>query len=138
VIAVMLGLIAAALVLGHGMGGGGAILTGTAQMVVGVIAGFGIGLVAALLGVAGGELLIPTLVLLFGVDIKLAGSLSLAVNLPTILVGSARYGRNRSFVVLSENSRFVLIMAAGSIVGSFIGGQLLGSSRRPSCCRCWR
>ena len=31
--------------------------------------------VAALLGVAGGELLIPTLVLLFGADVKLAGSL---------------------------------------------------------------
>jgi uncharacterized membrane protein YfcA len=65
-------------------------------------------------------------VLLFGADIKLAGSLSLAVSLPTMLVGFARYSRDRSFVVLSENSRFVLIMAAGSIVGSFIGGQLLG------------
>ena len=63
-------------------------------------AGFGIGIVAALMGVAGGELLIPTLVLLFGVDIKLAGSLSLAVSLPTMLVGFARYSRDRSFVVL--------------------------------------
>lgn len=59
-------------------------------MIAGVAAGFGIGIVAALLGVAGGELLIPTLVLLFGVDIKLAGSLSLAVSLPTMLVGFAR------------------------------------------------
>ena len=43
-----------------------------------------------------------------------------------MLVGFARYSRDRSFVVLSENVRFVLIMAAGSIVGTFIGGQLLG------------
>ncbi len=92
----------------------------------GVIAGFGIGIVAALLGVAGGELLIPTLVLLFGADIKLAGSLSLAVSLPTMLVGFARYSRDRSFVVLRENSRFVLAMAAGSIAGSFVGSRLLG------------
>ena len=126
VIAIMLGLIAVVLVFGHGFGGGGAMLTGTAQMVVGVLAGFGIGIVAALLGVAGGELLIPTLVLLFGVDIKLAGSLSLAVSLPTMLVGFARYSRDRSFIVLSENGRFVLTMAVGSVVGSFIGGQLLG------------
>jgi uncharacterized protein len=49
------------------------------------------GIVAALLGVAGGELLIPTLVLLFGADIKLAGSLSLAVSLPTMIVGFTRY-----------------------------------------------
>jgi uncharacterized protein len=65
-------------------------------------------------------------VLLFGADIKLAGSLSLAVSLPTMLVGFARYSRDRSFIVLSENGRFVLMMAVGSIVGSFIGGQLLG------------
>ena len=36
----------------------------TAGDVAGVVAGFGIGVVASLLGVAGGELLIPTLVLL--------------------------------------------------------------------------
>jgi uncharacterized membrane protein YfcA len=122
----MLVAIAIVLVLGHDTAASGALLTGAAQMVVGVVAGFIIGIVAALLGVAGGELLIPTLVLLFGTDIKLAGSLSLAVSLPTMLVGFARYSRDRSFVVLSENSRFVLVMAAGSIVGSFIGGRLLG------------
>lgn len=85
-----------------------------------------IGIVAALLGVAGGELLIPTIVLLFGEDIKLAGSLSLAVSLPTTLVDFGRYSRDRSFVVLGENGSFVLVMAAGSIAGSFIGGRLLG------------
>jgi uncharacterized membrane protein YfcA len=65
-------------------------------------------------------------VLLFGADIKLAGSLSLAVSLPTMLVVFAHYSRDRSFVVLSENGRFVLTKAVGSIVGSFVGGQLLG------------
>jgi uncharacterized membrane protein YfcA len=91
-----------------------------------VLAGFGIGIVAALLGVAGGELLIPTLVLLFGADIKLAGSLSLAVSLPTMMVGFARYSRDSSFAVLGRNRAFVAVMAAGSIVGAFAGGQLLG------------
>ena len=43
-----------------------------------------------------------------------------------MIVGFARYSRDRSFVVLRENRRFVLVMAAGSIVGSFVGGQLLG------------
>jgi uncharacterized protein len=102
------------------------LLTGIAQMVAGAVAEFGIGIVAALLGVAGGELLIPTLVLLSGADIKLAGSLSIAVSLPTMIVGFTRYSRDRSFAVLGQNRRFVLVMAAGSIVGSFIGGQLLG------------
>jgi uncharacterized membrane protein YfcA len=126
VIAVLLLGIAIVLVIGHDTAVTGAMLAGTSQMAAGVAAGFVIGIVAALLGVAGGELLIPTLVLLFGVDIKLAGSLSLAVSLPTMLVGFARYSRDRSFVVLAENRRFVLVMAVGSIVGSFVGGRLLG------------
>ncbi len=126
IIAAMLLGIAMVLVLGHDAASSGAMLTGTAQMVAGVIAGFGIGIVAALLGVAGGELLIPTLVLLFGADIKLAGSLSLAVSLLTMLVSFARYSRDRSFVVLHENGRFVLAMAPGSIAGSFVGARLLG------------
>ena len=57
---------------------------------------------------------------------KLAGSLSLAVSLPTMIVGFTRYSQDRSFSVLGRNRRFVVIMAAGSIVGTFIGGQLLG------------
>jgi uncharacterized membrane protein YfcA len=48
------------------------------------------------------------------------------VSLPTMIVGFVRYSRDRSFVVLRENLRFLLVMATGSIVGSFIGGQLLG------------
>jgi Sulfite exporter TauE/SafE len=105
---------------------GGFFLTGALQAVAGVIAGFGIGIVASLLGVAGGELLIPTLLLLFGVEIKLAGSLSLAVSLPTMLTAFTRYNRDRSFEVLGDNRAFVVLMAGGSIVGSFIGGLLLG------------
>lgn len=100
--------------------------TGALLIAAGVVAGFIIGVIAALLGVAGGEFLIPTLVLLFGVDIKLAGSLSLAVSLPTMLVGFARYSRDQSFAVLGQNWVFLLVMAAGSMVGTFIGGRLLG------------
>ena len=96
------------------------------QIVTGIAAGFVIGVVASLLGVAGGELLIPTLILLFGADVKLAGSLSLAVSLPTMLVGFARYSRDSTFAVLLRNRWFVVVMAAGSIAGSFIGAMLLG------------
>lgn len=126
VIAALLVAVAVVLVLGHDAGAGRPLLTGSSQLVAGVIAGFVIGVVASLLGVAGGELLIPTLVLLFGADIKLAGSLSLAVSLPTMLVGFTRYSRDRSFSVLGRNKAFLLVMAAGSIVGTFIGGLLLG------------
>ena len=126
IIAVLLVLIAMVLMFGHSATAGHPMLTGAAQMIAGVLAGFAIGVVASLLGVAGGELLIPTLVLLFGADIKLAGSLSLAVSLPTMIVGFTRYSRDQSFSVLGRNRQFVLVMAAGSILGTFIGGRLLG------------
>ncbi|SSC66014.1 unnamed protein product [Ciceribacter selenitireducens ATCC BAA-1503] len=126
IIAALLVAIAVVLVVGHGATAGQALLTGAAQMIAGVVAGFVIGIVASLLGVAGGELLIPTLVLLFGADIKLAGSLSLAVSLPTMLVGFSRYSRDQSFSALGRNKAFLFVMAAGSIVGTYIGGQLLG------------
>ncbi len=57
---------------------------------------------------------------------KIAGSLSLAISLPTMLVGFGRYSRDSTFAVLSENGRFVAAMAIGSVVGSFVGAQLLG------------
>ena len=126
VIAALMAAIAVVLLTGHGVASGAALVTGGAQIVLGVVAGFAIGIVAALMGVAGGELLIPTLVILFGADIKLAGSLSLAVSLPTMLVGFARYSRDQAFATLGRNRIFVAVMAAGSIAGSFLGGHLLG------------
>lgn len=127
VIAILLVIIAVILLLTHGAELIGHLqITGIAQLIAGVVAGFVIGIVASLLGVAGGELLIPTLILLFGADIKLAGSLSLAVSLPTMIVGFTRYSRDRSFAVLGQNRQFVIVMAIGSIVGTFIGGRLLG------------
>lgn len=101
-------------------------LDGWAQVVAGVVAGFGIGVVAALMGVAGGELLIPTFVLLFATDTKLAGSLSLLVSLPTMLVAFFRFSRNEAFAVLTTNRRFVVALAAGSVAGSVAGGFLVG------------
>jgi uncharacterized membrane protein YfcA len=126
VIAGLLVAIAVVLVVGHSATGGQPLFAGVAQAVAGVVAGFIIGVVASILGVAGGELLIPTLVLLFGADIKLAGSLSLAVSLPTMIVGFSRYSRDQSFAVLGANRVFLLTMAAGSILGTLIGGRLLG------------
>ncbi len=102
-------------------------LPAAAQAAVGVVAGFGIGVVAAVMGVAGGELLIPTITVLHAVDVKLAGSLSLLVSLPTMLVAFTRYSRDRAFGVLRRHGGFVVAMAAGSVAGSVAGGLLLGA-----------
>lgn len=127
ILAALLMVIAAVLLWGHNPNSVDTpLFTDISLAAVGITAGFGIGIVASIMGVAGGELLIPTIVLLFGVDLKLAGSLSLAVSLPTMIVGFTRYSRDQSFVVIRTERRFLAIMAAGSLVGAFIGGQLLG------------
>jgi uncharacterized protein len=128
VIAILLACIAAVLIVGHEqVQAAKPALQGISLWTAGGLAGFVIGVLASLLGVAGGELLIPTLVLLFGIQIKLAGSLSLAVSLPTMIVGFARYSAEASFTVLSKHRSFVFTMAAGSIAGAFVGGLLLGT-----------
>jgi uncharacterized protein len=66
-------------------------------------------------------------VLLYGIDIKLAGSLSLAVSLPTMAVPFARYSRDQAFAVLRGNGGFVLAMTVGSIAGAVVGALLLGA-----------
>ncbi|ORA40702.1 permease [Mycobacterium branderi] len=126
VLAILLVLIATALIITH-LGQLPAVqLPSAARIVVGIVAGALIGVVASLMGVAGGELIIPTIVLLFALDIKIAGTLSLAVSLPTMLVAFTRYSRDASFSVLHHNRRFVILMAAGSIAGTMLGGLLLG------------
>lgn len=126
VIAALLVLIAVALAANHIGTIPSLDLSTGVQVAAGVAAGLVIGVIAALMGVAGGELLIPTIVLLYAVDLKLAGSLSLAVSLPTMLVAFARYSRDGSFVVLREHRPFVLMMAAGSVTGTIVGGLMLG------------
>ncbi|MBE0436202.1 MAG: sulfite exporter TauE/SafE family protein [Methylomicrobium sp.] len=98
----------------------------TPRFLAGLTAGFAIGAVAALIGVAGGELLIPTIVLLYGLDIKMAGSLSLFVSLPTMLVGLIRYRNSDSFAVLHREKRLFLWMTAGSLLGAGLGAMMLG------------
>ena len=129
VIAVLLVVIAGVLLFAHDAMAGAPPFDGSGLIIAGIVAGFIIGVIASLLGVAGGEFLIPTLILLFAADVKLAGSLSLAVSLPTMLVGFTRYSRDQSFSVIRRNWAFLLVMAAGSIVGTFIGGLLLGIVR---------
>jgi len=126
VLAALLVLVAATLAWTHFGDVGSLHLDPALRTVIGLLAGAAIGLVAALMGVAGGELLIPTIVLLFGLDIKIAGSLSLVVSLPTMLVAFARYSQDESFQVLRSNKTFVLAMAGGSIAGTITGGLLLG------------
>lgn len=104
-----------------------AALTGGAAMASGIVVGCLIGIVSSLLGVAGGELLIPTFVLLFGADIKLAGTLSLAVSTPTIAVALWRLQGTAAWREAVNQRRLLLWMSLGSILGALLGALSFGA-----------
>lgn len=96
------------------------------RLVAGVLLGLGIGLVSSLLGVAGGELIIPTLVFAFGADIRVAGTASLIISLPTVATGILRHARLGSYSDREDLTQTVAPMGAGSVVGAVAGGLLVG------------
>ncbi len=96
------------------------------RLVAAVIFGLGIGLVSSLLGVAGGELIIPTLVFAFGAGIKTAGTASLLISLPTVAVGVLRHRRLGSFTDSADLTQTVAPMGVGSVVGAVVGGLFVG------------
>ena len=87
-------------------------------------AGLLVGVVSSLLGVAGGELIILILIFLFGADIRTAGTASVLISTPVVLVGIVRHwltGHYRSRTML----RFlVLPMSVGSVLGTIAGGYV--------------
>jgi uncharacterized membrane protein YfcA len=95
-------------------------------IVAGIFFGLLIGLVSSLLGVAGGEVIIPTLIFAFGVDIKTAGTASLLVSLPTVIVGVLRYRSQGAFADRRSISKTIAPMGVGSIIGAILGGLLVG------------
>lgn len=90
-----------------------------------VLFGLGIGFVSSLLGVAGGELIIPTLILVFGVDIKIAGTTSLLISLPTIIIGIIKHASNGVSYGRQDITHLILPMGIGSILGAFLGTFLV-------------
>jgi uncharacterized protein len=96
------------------------------RIVAAVLFGLVVGLVSSLLGVAGGELIIPTLVFAFGAGIRAAGTASLLISLPTVAVGVHRHRRLGSFEERADLTRTVAPMGLGSVAGAVAGGLLVG------------
>jgi uncharacterized membrane protein YfcA len=96
----------------------------TMRMVSGLVLGILIGAISGLLGVAGGEVIIPTLILGFGAPIKSAGSLGQMVSIPTVLTGTVRHYRAGNFANRAILIRLILPMSLGAIAGGITGGLL--------------
>lgn len=105
---------------------GGAFLASASDLIraaAGVAIGLGVGVVSSVLGVAGGELLIPALVFIFGADIKTAGTASLIISLFIVATGVWRYHRAGALPMKGGPQRITIAMAIGSLIGAAIGGM---------------
>jgi uncharacterized membrane protein YfcA len=98
------------------------------RTVLGFAAGILIGAVSSLLGVAGGEFIIPILIFLFGADIKTAGTLSLLISLPVLAIGIVRHRINGHYRSRDVITYLVLPMSAGSLVGAIVGGVMASAA----------
>lgn len=127
IILVLLIVLAVSMLLGHNYLVVGKPLfdNGIILFISGIFAGVLIGIIAAVLGVAGGEFIIPTLILLFGLDPKLSGSISLCISLPTMLMAFFRYSKSEQFTQIMHDKEFLIFMVFGSFTGALFGSMLL-------------
>ncbi len=85
-----------------------------------------VGIISSLLGVAGGELIIPALILVFGLGVKEAGTASLLISSATILVGLFRYWKQGRYHDHHDVTEMVIPMGIGSVIGSIAGAAMIG------------
>lgn len=105
---------------------GGAAARGDAgpQRLAVVAGGFGVGALSGLVGVGGGFLIVPALVLLAGVPMASAVGTSLAVIALNAFTGFARYVEVLAAQSLQLDWPVLLAIAGVGTIGSFAGGRL--------------
>jgi len=92
-----------------------------------VILGICAGVYSGALGLGGGSILIPILVLLCGFEQKCAQGMSLAVMVPMALVGALLYWKNPE---IEMNVLVIGLVICGALVGTLAGTEL--AARLPS------
>lgn len=127
VIASLLAAVAVLLVVETNFAGSTALALPPDQLVraaVALVAGIAVGSISSLLGVAGGEFIIPILMFGFGADIKTAGTASVLISTPIVVAGVARHLRTGHFRSRTMLGFLVLPMSVGSILGAVTGSYL--------------
>jgi uncharacterized membrane protein YfcA len=92
------------------------------QLALMVLVGLSAGVLSVLLGVGGGIIIVPALAFFAGMDIKVATGTSLAVIIPTAIVGAVKRAQLGQI-----DWRIALLVALGAIAGAVIGDRLVQS-----------
>ena len=82
--------------------------------------GFCAGILTGIMGVGGGVVLVPMMVLLLAVPQHLAQGISMLVIIPTVIVAIIKLRQANLF-----QYRMALLLAAGSIIGSLLSSNLV-------------
>jgi uncharacterized protein len=84
-----------------------------------LLIGLAAGVAGGMFGIGGGAIMVPAMVLLMGLDQRLATGTSLAAQiLPIGLLGAVVYYRNNNL-----NIKYAVIIAIGLIVGNLFGAM---------------
>lgn len=94
------------------------------RVLVAGVAGLVVGAISSLLGVAGGEFIIPALIFLFGADIRTAGTASVLISIPIVLTGVGRHFLTGHYRSRSMLAWLALPMSLGSLAGALLGARL--------------
>ena len=86
-----------------------------------VVIGFAAGTLGSLLGLGGGFLVVPALILIQGLDARQATGTAVAVIVPTMLVTLWRRGMQGHV-----DWRLAVLIAVGAVGGAFLGSWLAG------------
>lgn len=87
-----------------------------------VVLGVCAGIISGTLGVGSGTVIIPALVLVWGVGQKSAQGMALAAMVPMALVGAIRYWRNPE---VELNGLLLVLIILGAVVGTMAGTELV-------------
>lgn len=90
-------------------------LTAFLAIIVGLITG----ILSGLMGVGGGVILVPMLLRVFSIEPHKAIGISLAVIVPTALVGAYRHG-----LQIDSHLSIAVLLSIGGIAGAIIGAAL--------------
>jgi uncharacterized membrane protein YfcA len=92
-----------------------------------IVLGVCAGLVSGTLGLGGGIVFIPSLVILWGFEQKSAQGTALAIMVPMTLLGALRYWKNPE---VDMSLTIILLIVLGALVGVLAGTEL--ASRLPN------
>ena len=117
---VLIVVVAAEMLIGFTPSEEGWIALGGAAAVVGyVLVGVVAGGLSAVMGVGGGVIMVPAMVLLFGFGQHIAQGTSLFIIIPTAIIGAVRHSRHGY-----TQWRLGLILGLGGVVGATAGAAL--------------